>query len=158
VMSSSFVRQIGYDISHTIKSFRSSPAFFASVVLLLAAGTGVNSLVFAIAQAVIFRPLPFSHAERLVTLWHDAPFGEHDDVAPVSTGVLRVWRERAGGLVEIAGLKDGARDPGAQVDWRTPEAVVRVRGALTTPNLFTVLGVQAAVGRVFVDAQESSSY
>jgi hypothetical protein len=38
-------------------------------IVSLALGIGMNSAMFAIAHAVIFRPLPFHEPEGLVAIW-----------------------------------------------------------------------------------------
>jgi hypothetical protein len=50
-------------------------------VLTLALGIGVNSAIFALADAALMRPLPFAQAERLVMLWERLPVAQDRHLA-----------------------------------------------------------------------------
>src|SRR5436305_835082 len=60
-------------VSHVWRSLRRAPLFSAAVVLTLTIGIGSAAAIFAVVNAVLLRPLPFGHADRLVGAWHDMP-------------------------------------------------------------------------------------
>ena len=45
---------------------RRTPAFTATVVLIMALGIGATAAIFSAANTVLFRPLPFVNPDRLV--------------------------------------------------------------------------------------------
>jgi len=49
-----------------IRLLRRSPAFSATVILVLGVGIGVNTLVFTITDAVLLRPLPYPNPNQLI--------------------------------------------------------------------------------------------
>jgi putative ABC transport system permease protein len=49
-----------------IRLLRRSPAFAATVILVLGLGIGVNTLVFTVTDAVLLRPLPYPNPNQLV--------------------------------------------------------------------------------------------
>ena len=64
------------DLRFAIRSFARQPGATALVVVTLALAVGANTAVFALVDAVFFRPLPYPNANRLVDLnEHGAEMG-----------------------------------------------------------------------------------
>src|SRR5229473_1350867 len=53
------------DLRHGLRIVRKSPVFTAAIAAILALGIGANTAVFSIVDAVLLRPSPFPHADRL---------------------------------------------------------------------------------------------
>jgi hypothetical protein len=70
------------DVTFAIRQLRRSPGFTLVAALTLALGIGANSAIFALADATLIRPLPFSNADRLVMLWEHADSVDRGVVAP----------------------------------------------------------------------------
>jgi predicted permease len=56
------------DIRYALRGFRRNPLFSISVVLTLALGIGATTAVFSVVDRVLFRPLPYKNADRIVSL------------------------------------------------------------------------------------------
>src|SRR3954471_24721882 len=119
-----------------------SPGFAAVAIATLALGIGANSAIFTVVNAVVMRPLPYAHADRLVRVTADFSALNVSDIG-LSQPELLEYRDRSGLFEAIAGV--WAIDANlTQVD--EPE---RVEVLLASPSYFDVLGVHPQLGRLF---------
>jgi predicted permease len=56
------------DARYTLRGFRRNPLFSISVIVTLALGIGTTTAVFSVVDRVLFRPLPYKNADRIVSL------------------------------------------------------------------------------------------
>jgi putative ABC transport system permease protein len=54
------------DVLYAMRLFRRSPLFTVAVVLISAIGIGGTTAIFSVVNAVLIRPLPFEHPDRLM--------------------------------------------------------------------------------------------
>jgi len=57
------------DLRYALRGLLKQPGFAAVVVVTLALGIGASTAIFSVVNAVLLRPLPFPHAERLQVVW-----------------------------------------------------------------------------------------
>ena len=137
------------DLRFALRSLRKHPGFAAVAVATLALGIGANAAIFAVVNAVVFRPLPFPDADRLVRVTADVVgLGSHD--IGMSTPELYEYRERADLFEDISGIYPIDANL-TEVD--EPE---RVEVLLVSPSYFSLLGVQPQLGRVFRADQDDA--
>ncbi len=62
------------DIRFALRSFLKNPGFaLAAILSTFAIGIGANTSIFSVANALLFRPLPYQDSDRLVILWNRSP-------------------------------------------------------------------------------------
>src|SRR5262245_41773677 len=141
---------LGHDARFAIRMARQSPLFTAIAIATLALGIGASTAIFSVVDNLFFRPPPFHHVDRLVSIIDTNPEKVPPDVeVPPSPGNVRDWRERARSFDHVAMWRNwyyAVRNAGA--DAGQPESV---RGERVSPAFFRMLGVDAAIGRTFSD-------
>jgi putative ABC transport system permease protein len=135
------------DVRYAVRAFARNPGFAAAAILSLAIGVGANTSIFSVASALLLRPLPYQHAGRLVILWSRSPgLGIAEDW--FSTAQYFDIKSAHQGLEEVAiaiGGNDNLTGDGE------PERIGTIR---VSSNLLPMLGVRAALGRLFVPAED----
>src|SRR6266851_7150130 len=66
------------DVRYALRGFRRNPAFTATIVLTLMLGIGATTAVFSVVDRILFRSLPYGHADRLVSVGLLAPIMQQE--------------------------------------------------------------------------------
>jgi len=82
--------QVMQDLRYGLRMLLKNPAFTAVAVVILALGSGANTAIFSVLNAVVLRPLPYSNPERLYEIGGMTSRGSQWFSAPD----LDTWRER----------------------------------------------------------------
>jgi putative ABC transport system permease protein len=129
------------NLRYALRMLAKQPAFTAIAVLTLALGTGANTAIFSVVNAVLLRPLPYPHPDRLVLLRERTNIF---DSGSVSLPNYLDWRAGQRGFTDIALIRRGdANLSGASSDVEAE----RVGSARITYNFLSVLGVPPELGR-----------
>lgn len=120
------------------------PLLPSAVALMLTAGLGLALAVFAVAWAVVWRPLDVPQADRLVWIASESR-GSADGVSP---GAALTWSAEAGTLDRVAAMR-------AVVATVVEHGIAeRLEGRLVTASLMDVLGVSPTAGRTITTADD----
>ncbi len=131
------IREPMHDFKQAWRSLLARPGFTAAAVVTLALGIGATTAIFSAVYGVLFRPLPYPSADRLV--WTRGSLPDLEDVAD-QPGLTDATAMTASNVY--------AADLGGS-------AAVQVRGDVVTPSFFSVAGIAPALGRTFTAADQT---
>jgi putative ABC transport system permease protein len=137
------MRGLSQDARYALRQLRREPGFLAVVVLSLALGIGANSTIFSVLNAVLYRPMPYDHPERLVAIWETEP-GQPDQLQAPPIAEMVDWKQQNHVFEDIALTSN--TDPSTLSGLGDPEPT---RVQYSTASLFSVLGVKPILGRIF---------
>src|SRR5450432_230348 len=129
-----------------------SPAFTAVAVITLALGIGANTAIFSVVEGFLLRPLPFSHADRLVRIFEaQEESGARAASMNLSDQTVQRWREFCRDIFEDIGAGAGGTSTVGLSDGSPAQTFPVPR---VTANFFSVLGLQPAQGRTFTAEED----
>ncbi|HEV2389004.1 MAG TPA: ABC transporter permease [Candidatus Acidoferrales bacterium] len=138
-----WVQDFLQDLRYGLRLLRKSPGFTAVAVATVALGIGANTAIFSVVNAVLLRPLPYPHADRLVRVFDAKP---QEGIPETGTSYVdfAAWRDQNHVFSTMAAAQahdltlSGRGEP------------LAVHTAVVTPDLFSVLQVTPLAGRAFV--------
>ena len=146
---SPFWQSCWQDLRYSMRGLFKNPGFTVVAIIALALGTGANTAIFSVVNAILLRPLAYGHPQQLVIVW-----GTNARSGLVRDGLslpnLMDYRQQTSKLAEIAAY--------SQEDFNISRGgdPIHVQGALVTANYFTTLGVEARHGRTFAEGEDQS--
>ena len=124
-----------------------TPGVTAVAILTLALGIGANTAIFSVVNAVLLRPLPFTHPERLVRVFESSQRFMKGQPVEATLVSFRAWHDHNRTLERIAAFEPydfvltGAGD------------AAKVESAIVSEDFFPLLGVKPFRGRFFTAAE-----
>jgi predicted permease len=122
---------------------------FSTLVILISLGIGIgaNSAIFSVVDALLLRPLPYPHPERLAAVWLHSP----------AIGIFRDWPS-PGQYIDIQN-ENHSFEQMALAKSRTftltgQEQPEHIDGMRTQSSLLTMLGAKAQLGRVLLSEED----
>ena len=92
------------DIRYGLRMLWKRPGFTAVAVITLALGIGPNTTVFNSVNAMLLRPFPFPHLDRIVTIWETVPKQNDTHLSPAPAN-FRDWREGGALFSQLAAVR-----------------------------------------------------
>ena len=129
------------DVRYALRGMRRAPGFTAVAVVSLALGIGANTAIFSLINTLMLRMLPIREPGKLVELLFKAPGQDHFNAFSLQS--YEHYREHNhvfSGLIASSDTPFTIHGAGLE-----PEIV---RGGYVSPNYFSVLGVNPALGRL----------
>ena len=134
------------NLKFAVRQLAKSPGFAAVALLTLALGIGACTAMFSIADAVLFRPLPFREPSRLVWIENEGTRGMSARTTRADT--FNAWRDQTKSFEALAGYF-AFFDFGRRQTLTGSGEPERLREVGVSDNFLEVLGVPLALGRNF---------
>jgi hypothetical protein len=135
------------DLRYALRMLRKNSLMTAVIVASLAIGIGGNSAIFSVVDALLLRPLPYPHPDRLAAVWLHSP----------AIGILRDWPS-PGQYIDIQN-ENHSFEQMALAQSRTfvltgREQPERIFGARTQSSLLEMLGAKPLLGRLLLPEED----
>lgn len=132
------------DARFAVRSLRKSPLLTGVAVVSLALGIGANTAIFTLFDQVLLRTLPIRDPESLVMFKTEGAHpGSNRGPNMLSYPMFRDYRERNDVMEDVLCRR------GEVINVSYGASTERAEAELVSGNYFEVLGVGAALGRVF---------
>ena len=138
------MRNLARDLKYALRTLTRSPVFLAVAVASLALGIGANTAIFSLVDQLLLRLLPVKNPRELVLLNSRGSF-YGSNTGGNAMAYLMYTDIRDQNRVFTGMFARYAQPFSFSLEGRTE----RVSGEMVTGNFFSVLGVDAAAGRVF---------
>ena len=133
------------DIRYGVRMMLKNPGITFVVILALALGIGANTAIFSVVNAVLLRPLPYDQSDQLVFVHERNPAIEE---MSISYPNFTDWRNQNQVFEGIGVYNRGSYN---LTGWGDAE---RITTGQVSADLFRVLRVNAAHGRVFTNEED----
>ena len=130
------------ELKFAIRALLKTPGFTAVALITVALAIAANTAVFSLVNALLIKPLPYKDPQKLVLLFEKFSAMGLDQI-PVSVPEYLDYEKQ---LTSYEGVGAFTFVNFNLTGGDMPE---RIQGAVLTPSVFGVLGVQPIKGRVF---------
>ena len=138
------------DVRYARRWLGRSPVFTIAVITTLALGIGATTAVFSVVDSLLLRPLPYPNSGQIVRIWNTfSPRGMNE--IPLSEPEFLEYRQSQS-FAHVAGFSlgtvtlTGTGDP------------LRLVASWGTSELFSVLGTEPFLGRVFSTQEQQTGH
>jgi len=141
--------EFAQDLRYGLRTLARAPGFTVVAVLTLALGIGANSAIFSFVDAVLLKPLPYQHAERILQVWEKPPGGGNNVVSALN---FLDWRS------QTTVFDSMAASTGAPVTLTGHGDPVQLQAARVSAGYFDVFGMTPSIGRTFAVGEDGPGH
>ncbi|WP_221032034.1 ABC transporter permease [Actomonas aquatica] len=128
-------------LRYALRQLRQSPGFTVIALLILALGIGVNSAMFSLLEALLFRDAPFPAADRLTMLVSRTAAGPRFEHSATEDREIREAQPAFASLTTFAFVSYVLAEPDRPAE--------RINAVDASPEIWSTFGMQPALGRGF---------
>ncbi len=139
-----WLEELWQDFRYAARTLRQRPAFTAVGAITVALGIGASTAIFSAVNPILFEPLPYPHAGRILMIW-DVFQGARSDVT------FHTYRELAARNRSFEAM---AVVEACHLTMSSAGQPERFEGQSVTAGYFRVLGISPVLGRDFQSADD----
>jgi predicted permease len=128
------------DLGYALRQLRKSPGFACTAVVILGLGIGASTAIFSAVNPILFEPLPYPHAGRIMMIWYA---GDDGSRVAQTFHTYRELAERSRSFDAAAVVKPW------QPTLTGSDQPERFDGQRVSADYFRTLGVSPLLGRDF---------
>ncbi len=148
----SIVDRLSRDLRYSTRTLLRTPAFSLIAIGVMALCIGASTSLFTIVRSVLLKPLPFRDPDRLIMVYERYRLNQFPiEYNAVSPGDYFDWRAETHGFEDMAAWAPWPKFNLTGTHGELPEVIHASAG---TWNFFSLLGVQPALGRTFIEAED----
>jgi macrolide transport system ATP-binding/permease protein len=145
-----FVEILNQNLRFAVRQLWRNPGFTVTVVLTLALSIGANTAIFSVVNALLLKSLPYSHPERMGTIYTrvTGPIG-WDERHHVNGEQWELLRDDVPSLIAAV---SATRTSG--VNLQADSHVEYLHAGRVSAHYFDVLAIHPIIGRTFSDTED----
>jgi predicted permease len=136
---------VGQDVRYALRGFKRSPIFTVTVLITLGLGIGATTAVFSVVDRILFRPLPYAHGDRLVSVGLVQSLEKQEFTLG---GFYFDWRDNQKPFESMT------FEQGADACNLTDSNPVQLHCAEVAANFLPTLGIAPRLGRNFLSEED----
>ena len=137
------------DVRYAARLARRQPRHTLLTIAMTALAIGATTALFSVAYGVLWKPLPWPHADRVVVL-KETRGGNPPRFGAFTNAAYLAWREQPATIESIAAWSQRV------VTLSGTAAPERIRITAATSSLFRALGMRPLIGSLFEERDETS--
>jgi len=141
---------LGQNLEFAARQLRRNPGFTITVILTLALAIGANTAIFSMVNALMLKSLPYSHPERMGTIYTRITGSRASDERHKLNG--EQWELLRDNVPSLISAVSSPRTSG--VNLQAGSHVEYVHGGRISAHYLDVLAVQPVLGRNFSDDED----
>ena len=139
---------VAQDLRYAVRGILAHRWFSAAIIATLATGIGLNTMVFTLVNAVLYKPVPVPGGDRLVCIDNHS-LAQSDGGGPLSYPDFQDYRTQSASFESFEATKD---EGGILSESSNPPH--RYHVARATAGLFAMVHTNALIGRAFLPADD----
>jgi predicted permease len=138
-----------HDLRDALRALRKQPVFTLVVTITLGLGIGANTAIFSVVNSVLLRPLSYHKPQQLYLIHEIIPqWAKSYPLLEANLTDFRIWQKESQSFDGIA-----IAESVSMILTGAPD-VVQVRSTRASANFLELLGVQPALGRLFLPEED----